>query len=187
MTLDRSWNDEWRATWLSDAAYTSALDIWVRGRMIEHHQAVGRAAHPDSVGPWTVDGLVSDVQRHARAGRWLWATTALCFAQELIFCIDDGGVNTSRSLAARTDEVETLRYLRNVIAHPAKMPVASDENSIDEFCFRMERDPEFYEFAADLIDNSSLFADHRVTRFALRRLNAAARWYVRQLGLLPQR
>ena len=44
-----------------------------------------------------------------------------------------------------------------------------------------ERDAEFWEFAAELLDNWSLFADHRVTRFALRRFNTAGRAYVRQL------
>ncbi len=34
-----------------------------------------------------------------------------------------------------------LRHLRNVIAHPAKMPVTTGESSADEFCFRMEREP----------------------------------------------
>jgi hypothetical protein len=51
----------------------------------------------------------------------------------------------------------------------------------------MQREPAFYEFAPSLLDNWSLFADHRVTRFALRRLNTAGRAYGRQLGLLPQR
>ena len=133
MTLDRSWEDEWRAAWLSDAAYTSTLDGWVRRRMIVHHVAAGRGAHHESVGPWTVDGLVSDVHRHAVAGRWLWATTAICFVQELLFCIDDGGVDMSRHLSDFTDVVKTLRYLRNVIAHPANMPVEGGENSVDEF------------------------------------------------------
>lgn len=187
MSLDRAWEDEWRATWLSDAAYTSTLDGWARRRMIEHHRAADREAYAESVGPWTVDGLVSDVHRHAVAGRWLWATTAICFVQELLFCIDDGGVDMSRHLSGFTDEVKTLRYLRNAVAHPAKMPVRTGENSVDELCFRMERDPEFWEFASELLGNWSLFADHRVTRFALRRLNTAGRAYVRQLGLLAQR
>lgn len=181
MSLDRSWEDEWRATWLSDGAYTNTLDGWVRRRMIAHHRVAEREAVHESVGPWTVDGLVSDVHRHAIAGRWLWATTALCFIQELLFCIDDGGVDMARHLGGFTDEVKTLRYLRNVIAHPAKMPVKTGENSVDEFCYRMERDPEFWTFAAELLDNWSLFADHRVTRFSLRRLNTAGRAYVRQL------
>jgi hypothetical protein len=45
------------------------------------------------------------------------------------------------------DEVRTLRYLRNGIAHPAKMPVKTGENSADAFCFRMEREPAFHELA----------------------------------------
>jgi len=85
------------------------------------------------------------------------------------------------------DEVKTLRYLRNVVTHPAKMPVKTGENSVDQLCFRMEREPQFWSFAPELLDNGSLFADHRVTRFALRRLNTAGRAYGRQLGLLPQR
>jgi hypothetical protein len=182
VTLNRSWEDEWAATWLSDGAYVAALDGWVRRRMIAHHENAERKAVPESVGPWTVDGLVSDVRRHAIAGRWLWATTGICFIQELLFCIDDGAVDMSRHLDdGFTDEVKTLRYLRNVIAHPAKMPVKASENSVDEFCYRMERDPEFWMFAAELLDNWSLFADPRVTRFALRRLNTAGRAYVRQL------
>jgi len=84
------------------------------------------------------------------------------------------------------DEVRTLRYLRNIIARPAKMPVKTGENSADEFCFRTEREPAFYELAPSLLDHWSRFADHRVTRFALRRLNTAGRAYGRQLGLLPQ-
>jgi hypothetical protein len=159
VTLNRSWENEWAATWLSDGAYVAALDGWARRRMITHHENAERKAVPESVGPWTIDGLVSDVRRHAIAGRWLWGTTAICF----------------------TDEVKTLRYLRNVIAHPAKMPVKASENSVDEFCYRMERDPEFWTFAAELLDNWSLFADPRVTRFALRRLNTAGKAYVRQL------
>jgi hypothetical protein len=185
---DRPWKDEWGATWLSDDAYTKALDAWVRRRMIAHHDAAERGAVHESVGPWTIDALVSDVHRHATAGRWLWATTAICFAQELLFCINDGGVDMSRHLGNFTDEVKTLRYLRNVIAHPANMPAKAStkadekaEHSADEFCYRMERDPEFWKFAADLHGNWSLFADHRVTRFALRRLNTAGRSYVRQL------
>jgi hypothetical protein len=51
----------------------------------------------------------------------------------------------------------------------------------------MERESAFYELAPSLLDNWSLFADHRVTRFALRRLNTAGRAYGRQLGLLPHR
>jgi hypothetical protein len=188
VTLNRSWHDEWGATWLSDGAYTSMLDRWVRRRMILHHQAASRTAVHESVGPWTIDGLVSDVHRHATAGRWLWATTSVCFVQELLFCIDDGGVDMSQHLAAGfTDEVKTLRYLRNVLAHPAKMPVKTGANSVDEFCYRMDRDPEFYDFAPELLGNWSLFADHRVTRFAIRRLNTAGRAYARQLGLLPER
>jgi hypothetical protein len=142
VNLDRSWEDEWRATWLCDGAYTSMLDGWVRLRMILHHQAADRVAVHESVGPWTIDGLASDIHRHATAGRWLWATTAICFVQELLFCIDDGGVDLSRHLSVGfTDEVKTLRYLRNVLAHPARMPVKTSENSADEFCYRMERDP----------------------------------------------
>lgn len=188
MSLDHTWEEEWRRTWLSDAAFTNALDAWVRRRMIEHHGAVERQANKDNVGPWTIERLVSDVHRHATSGRWLWATTAICFTQELLFCIDDGGVDLSRHLSGGfADEVRTLRYLRNVIAHPAKMPVMTGENSADEFSFRMERERDFYEFAPELLDDWSLFADHRVTRFALRRLNVAGRAYGRQLDLLPQR
>jgi hypothetical protein len=107
----------------------------------------------------------------------------ICLVQELLFCVDDGGVDMSRHLSGDfADEVRTLRYLRNVIARPAKMPVKTDENSADEFCFRMEREPAFYELAPSLLDNWSLFADHRVTRFALRRLNTAGRAYGRQFG-----
>jgi hypothetical protein len=51
----------------------------------------------------------------------------------------------------------------------------------------MDRDPEFAQFAAELIGNWSLFGDRRVTVFALRRLNTAGRGYIRQLGLLAQR
>jgi hypothetical protein len=84
--------------------------------MIRHHQAADRSAVHESVGPWTVDALVSDVHRHATAGRWLWATAAVCFLQELLFCIDDGGVEVSRHVSSSFfDEVRTLRYLRNVI------------------------------------------------------------------------
>jgi len=188
VTYERSWEDEWSRTWLADASYASALDGWVRRRMVEHHEAVGRQADQLSVGPWTIDRLVSDIHRHAKATRWLWATTAICFMQELLFCIDDGGVDLSRHLSTSfTDEVLTLRYLRNVIAHPARMPGDAAENSADQFCFRMERDPEFWEFASELLGNGALFGDHRVTRFALRRLNIAGRAYGRQLGLLPYR
>jgi hypothetical protein len=188
VTYDRSWESEWGRTWLADAAYTSTLDGWVRRRMVEHHAAVGRQADQLSVGPWTIDSLVNDIHRHATAARWLWATTAICFVQELLFCIEDGGVEPSRHLSTGvTGEVLTLRYLRNVIAHPARMPDDATENSADQFCFRMERDPEFWEFASELLGNWSLFGDHRVTRFALRRLNIAGRAYSRQLGLLPQR
>jgi hypothetical protein len=156
--------------------------------MIEHYEVAERRAELGTLGPWTLDGLVVDVHRHAAAGRWLWATTAICLVQELLFCVDDGGVDMSRHLSGGfADEVRTLRYLRNVIAHPAKMPVKTGENSADEFCFRMEREPAFYELAPSLLDNWSIFADHRVTRFALRRLNTAGRAYGRQLGLLPQR
>jgi len=186
--LDHSWEQEWRRTWLSDAAFTSALDGWVRRRMIEHHEVAKRQANRDTVGPWMVERLVSDVHRHATSGRWIWATTAICFTQELLFCVDDGGVDTSRHLSSSfADEVRTLRYLRNVIAHPAKMPEESGENPVDEFCYRMERERDFYEFAPELLDDWSLFADHRVTRFALRRLNVAGRAYGRQLGLLLER
>jgi hypothetical protein len=186
----RSWEDEWRATWLSDRAYVNALDGWVRRRMIAHHAAADREARHESVGPWTVDGLVSDVHRHASASHWLWATTSICFLQELLFCIDDGGVELSRHLGAGfADEIEALRDLRNVIAHPAKMPEKSNaragekkEHAVDSFCARMERDHEFWEFAVELLGNWSLFSDRRVTRFALRRLNTAGRAYVRQLG-----
>lgn len=182
MSVDRPWEAEWAATWLSDGAYVAALDGWVRRRMIAHHASAGRKAIGESVGPWTIDGLVSDLHRHATAGRWQWATTAICFIQELLFCIDDGAVDMSRHLdSGFIDEVKTLRYLRNVVAHPAKMPAPSGECSVDELCYRMERDPEFWAFAAELLDNWSLFADHRVTRFALRRLNTAGRAYVRQL------
>ena len=188
MTLNRSWEAEWSATWPSDGAYVATLDAWVRRRMIAHHAAADREAFHESVGPWTIDGLVSDIHRHATAARWLWASTAISFVQELLFCIEDGSVDVSRHLSSGfTDEVKTLRYLRNVLAHPARMPMKVGENSVDEFCFRVERDPEFYEFAPELIDNWSLFADHRVTRFALRRLNTAGRAYARQLGLLPER
>jgi len=188
VSLDRSWQDEWGRAWLSDSEFTTALDGWVRRRMIEHYEVAERRAELGTLGPWTLDGLVADVHRHAAAGRWLWATTAICLVQELLFCIDDGGVDMSRHLSGDfADEVRTLRYLRNVIAHPAKMPVTTGENSADEFCFRMERDPALYELAPSLLDNWSLFADHRVTRFALRRLNTAGRAYGRQLGLLPQR
>jgi hypothetical protein len=112
----------------------------------------------------------------------LWATTGVCFIQELLFCIDDGAVDMSRHLnQGFTDEVKTLRYLRNIVAHPAKMPMKTGENSVDELCYRMDRDPEFWKFAPELLDNWSLFSDHRVTRFALRRLNTAGRSYVQQL------
>jgi hypothetical protein len=182
MSLDRPWDAEWAATWLSDRAYVAALDGWVRRRVIAHHAGAERKAVGESVGPWTIDGLVSDVHRHATASRWQWVTTAICFIQELLFCIDDGTVEMSRHLdSGFIDEVKTLRYLRNVIAHPAKMPASSGESSVDELCYRMERDPEFWAFSAELLDNWSLFADHRVTRFALRRLNTAGRAYVRQL------
>ena len=182
MTFSRSWESEWAETWLSDGAYVATLDGWVRRRMIAHHENAERRAVPDSVGPWTIDGLVSDIHRHATARRWLWATTGICFAQELLFCINDGAVDMSIHLDdSFTDQVKTLRYLRNVVAHPANMPVKSGENSVDQFCYRMERDPEFWMFAAELLDNWSLFADQRVTRFALRRFNTAGRNYVRQL------
>jgi hypothetical protein len=188
VSLEYSWQDDWTATWLSDPAYVRMLDGWVRRQHVEHHAIAERRAHDGTVGPWTIAGLVSDVHRHAMARHWLWATTAICFTQELLFCIDDGGVDLSRNLSNDfTDEVKTLRYLRNVIAHPAKMPVKVGENSADQLCFRMERDSEFWAFAPELLDNWSLFADHRVTRFALRRLNTAGRAYGRQLGLLPQR
>lgn len=181
---------EWSETWLFDRAYVTTLDVWVRRRMTAHHAAANREALPESIGPWTIDGLVSDVHRHATAGHWLWATTAISVIQELLFCIDDGGVDLSRHLGTFRDDVQTLRYLRNVIAHPANMPVTATaktkdkektENSADKFCFRMERDPEFLDFAAELFGNWSLFSDHRVTRFALRRLNTAGRAYVKQL------
>ena len=98
------------------------------------------------------------------ASHWLWATTAICFLQELLFCIDDGGVDMSRHLSDDfIDEVKTLRYLRNVVAHPAKMPVKTGENAVDQLCFRMEREPQFWSFAPELLDNWSMFADHRVT------------------------
>lgn len=189
MSRDRSWEDEWRATWLSDRAYVSTLDGWVRRRMIAHHGAADREALHESVGPWTIDGLVSDVHRHAGADRWLWATTSLCFLQELLFCIDDGGVDLSRHLGGGfADEIEALRDLRNVVAHPAKMPVKSSarsgekkEHAVDSFCARMGHDQEFWGFAAELLGNWSLFSDRRVTRFALRRLNTTGRAYVRQL------
>ncbi|HET7499926.1 MAG TPA: hypothetical protein VFK02_02960 [Kofleriaceae bacterium] len=188
MSLDRSWQNDWAETWLSDPAYVSTLDHWVRRRHVQHHEAAERQAAYGTVGPWTVAGLVSDVHRHAIASHWLWATTAICFLQELVFCIDDGGVDMSRHLSDDfIDEVKTLRYLRNVVAHPAKMPVKTGENSVDQLCFRMEREPQFWSFAPELLDNWSLFADHRVTRFALRRINTAGRAYGRQLGLLPQR
>jgi hypothetical protein len=153
--------------------------------MLTHHQDRERAALPESLGPWTVDGLASDVHRHALADRWLWATTAICFLQELLFCIDDGGIHPSKRLGAFTDEVQALVYLRNVIAHPANL--GADATSAKEFCYRMDRDPEFQDFSTDLMENWSLFARDQVTRFALRRLNTAGRAYARQLGLFPQR
>ncbi len=189
MSRARSWEDEWRATWLSDRAYVSTLDGWVRRRMIAHHAAADREALHESVGPWTIDGLVSDVHRHAAAGHWLWATTSICFLQELLFCIEDGGVDLSRHLGnGFADEIEALRDLRNVVAHPANMPVPDDaragvknEHAVDSFCARMEHDQEFWGFAVELLGNWSLFSDRRVTRFALRRLNTTGRAYVRQL------
>jgi len=188
VSFTRSWDAELGATWLDDPSLVSALDVWVRRRMLEHHRRAARPAQQDSLGPWTVDGLVSEIRRHAHSGHWSWATTAICFLQELLFCIDDGAVELSRHLATSfVDEVLTLRYLRNVIAHPARMPVVVGENAVDELCFRMDRDPEFAQFAAELIGNWSLFGDRRVTVFALRRLNTAGRGYIRQLGLLAQR
>lgn len=187
MRLFRPWEKEWSETWLFDRAYVTTLDAWVRRRMTTHHAAANRDALPESIGPWTIDGLVSDLHRHATAGHWLWATTAISFIQELLFCIDDGGVDMSRHLGTFRDDVQTLRYLRNVVAHPANMPAKTKdkeqtENSADKFCFRMERDPEFLDFAFELFGNWSLFSDHRVTRFALRRLNTAGRAYVKQLA-----
>jgi len=105
-----------------------------------------------TVGPWTVDGLVSDVHRHASAGRWLWATTAICLLQELLFCIDDGGVDMSRHLSDFTDEVRTLRTCARDRAHREDAREGRRE-SADEFCFRMERDSEFWMFAPELLDN----------------------------------
>jgi hypothetical protein len=77
VSRDRSWEDEWCATWLSDRTHVSTLDGWVRRQMIAHHAAADREALHESVGPWTIDGLVSDVHRHAAAGHWLWATTSI--------------------------------------------------------------------------------------------------------------
>lgn len=62
MTLDRSWEDEWAATWLKDRAYVAALDGWVRRRMVAHYAKADRSAVPESIGPWTIDGLVSDIR-----------------------------------------------------------------------------------------------------------------------------
>ena len=77
MSRDRSWEEDWRETWLADAAYVSMLDRWVRRRHIEHHEAAERRAHDDTVGPWIIAGLVGDTHRHAIANNWLWATTAI--------------------------------------------------------------------------------------------------------------
>ena len=71
----------------------------MRRRHIEHHEAAERRAYDDTVGPWTIAGLVGSIHRHAIANNWSWATTAICFVQELLFCIDDGGVDMSRHLS----------------------------------------------------------------------------------------
>lgn len=44
MNLDRSWQDDWAKTWLSDPAYVSTLDHWVRQRHVQYHEAAERQA-----------------------------------------------------------------------------------------------------------------------------------------------
>lgn len=182
----RSWVDEWGETWLSRPETIQRIDGWVRERLVSHHQKAHRAAAHDSVSPWSIDALVADVDRFAQSTDWLWATTSICLLQELLFCADDGGIRASRSVPnSILDEVTTLRLLRNALFHPANIAPTSSKDvdpALEQLSFRMDRDPEFANFAADLMGNWSFLASRPVTVFALRRLNSAGREYARQLG-----
>src|SRR5262249_51150251 len=112
----------------------------------------------------------ADAHRDRRTGRDTAAEAAamVCAAVEVSRHVSSGFL----------DEVRARRYLRNVIAHPAKLPVTTGETSVAESCFRMERDPEFWAFAAELPAHSRMRCDDDGSRRRRRRTTSTMRLIV---------
>ena len=180
----RSWADEWRATWLADDTFVFLLDGWARRQLTEHHARAGRAASVESVGPWSVGGLASDVGRFAATQNWLWASMDLCQLQELVFCAADGGLKASNNVPRWINiTVDQLRLVRNALMHPAFSASNGGEPHVELLRPLLERDPDFAKLAKDLESDRSMMATRPLTVFTLRRVNSTVREYRRVIGV----
>ncbi|MBI5498150.1 MAG: hypothetical protein HY904_24320 [Deltaproteobacteria bacterium] len=175
----RSWNEQFAQTWLTPGEARAQMDAWVRTRLRGHR--VHAAPSLESVAAWSVDLLADDIQRFGNGCQWLWCTTAVGLAAELIFGSIAGGT-FPKDTPFRYDlkrVVDALREIRNATVHPAFQNAAAGQGvpPVERLYDILDQDDDaaVKELALRLTEDWSLLADRPLSTFALRQLDAAGR------------
>lgn len=150
------------------------------------HRGEGAAA-PESVAPWSVNMLATEIEEFGRDRRWLWCTAAIVLMAELVFCADAGGIFPARDnkYGNLDADMEALRIVRNATFHPAFQSGTSGSGQppIERLFVLLDNDDdaEVREVAIRLATDWSYFATRPITSYALRKLNSGGHLYVDRL------
>ncbi len=91
------WEGTVRRTWFADRDTVSQVEDYVRARLVRsrgldpgHHQP----------GVYSVERLVTDVERFGASREWFWTLVGMCLLAELILNAADGGTSLRKGAAS---------------------------------------------------------------------------------------
>lgn len=182
------WSTHWDRTWLASSQATKALDAKLAVIIGKHWARVG--ANPSDVSPFRCETTARALVELGRSSEFaMHCTILLALLGELLLCAESGGIlqgNASSIFAGdeeRENIAETLRLLRNAVAHPAAANAVHGEVAIGAFADYVERSFPEETWASTLRRTPGHLATRAVAFFALRLVDQLGRWQASHWGI----